>query len=141
MARGLRLRCPRCGEAPLFRTFLETERACPACGAIHQRDRGDWLGSTETALILAMPIAIVAWLALDAAHLDPDLRFALALASFLAAYPFVFRRVRGAWLGLLRAWEGDTPEPVEPGPPAPIEWATFASEQETRRRRATERRR
>lgn len=39
--RGLRGRCPACGEAPLFARFLRPEAACPACGqswAGHQAD-------------------------------------------------------------------------------------------------------
>lgn len=29
---GLRCRCPRCGEAPLFEGLLEVRLSCPACG-------------------------------------------------------------------------------------------------------------
>ncbi|PLX36190.1 MAG: hypothetical protein C0606_15910 [Hyphomicrobiales bacterium] len=29
---GLKGRCPRCGDGPLFDGFLETGKKCPACG-------------------------------------------------------------------------------------------------------------
>ena len=32
MKRGLRCRCPNCGEGKLFRAFLKTDDDCPACG-------------------------------------------------------------------------------------------------------------
>ena len=32
MARGARGRCPRCGDAPLFRRFLKPAAFCHACG-------------------------------------------------------------------------------------------------------------
>lgn len=32
MRRGLRGRCPNCGEGRLFRAFLKVGDACPACG-------------------------------------------------------------------------------------------------------------
>ena len=43
-ARGLRRRCPRCGEGPLFRRWIEAYDRCPACGVLYQRDYGDtWI--------------------------------------------------------------------------------------------------
>jgi uncharacterized protein (DUF983 family) len=42
--RGLRLRCPRCGEGPIFRriwTYSE-HRACPRCGLVYD-PRGESL--------------------------------------------------------------------------------------------------
>ena len=32
LRRGLRCRCPRCGEGPLLRGFLKIRDSCPACG-------------------------------------------------------------------------------------------------------------
>ena len=32
MGRGLRGRCPRCGEGKLFRAFLKIDDACSVCG-------------------------------------------------------------------------------------------------------------
>jgi uncharacterized protein (DUF983 family) len=39
---GLRARCPRCGEAPLFDGFLTVRERCPGCGLDHTaHDSGD----------------------------------------------------------------------------------------------------
>ena len=37
--RGFRLRCPNCGEGPLFRAYLKVNDTCPVCGEelFHQR--------------------------------------------------------------------------------------------------------
>lgn len=32
LSTGLRCRCPRCGEAPLFDGLLEVKPGCPSCG-------------------------------------------------------------------------------------------------------------
>ena len=44
LRRGLRRRCPRCGEGPLFRRGISAHDRCSACGLVYQPDRGDtWL--------------------------------------------------------------------------------------------------
>jgi uncharacterized protein (DUF983 family) len=47
VARGLRNRCPNCGEATLFRagTWFEVNKACPHCGLQIERDEGFFVGS------------------------------------------------------------------------------------------------
>jgi uncharacterized protein (DUF983 family) len=41
--RGLRRRCPRCGEGALFQRFLKTHDRCSECNLLYQRDYGDTL--------------------------------------------------------------------------------------------------
>lgn len=41
LLRGLRGRCPRCGGAPLFRTWLKPREACPACALDLTPQRAD----------------------------------------------------------------------------------------------------
>jgi uncharacterized protein (DUF983 family) len=44
LGRGLRTKCPRCGEGPLFRRWIETHERCPACRLLYQRNYGDiWI--------------------------------------------------------------------------------------------------
>lgn len=44
LRRGIRGRCPQCGEGRLFDGFLKTHERCSACGLVYQRDYGDtWL--------------------------------------------------------------------------------------------------
>lgn len=44
LKRGLRGRCPQCGQGPLFVRFLKTHERCSVCGLQYQRDYGDtWL--------------------------------------------------------------------------------------------------
>ncbi|HVL46965.1 MAG TPA: DUF983 domain-containing protein [Candidatus Thermoplasmatota archaeon] len=137
IGRGLALRCPNCARAPLFTGFITPARRCPACGVRHMRERGEWLGSTETTLILSLPFAALAWLVLGAVPgLTRDARFALTFVVFALAFPFVYRHVRGAWLGLMRAWE-DGAEGA--GEPSGLEWEGLAEDQAERERRQAER--
>jgi uncharacterized protein (DUF983 family) len=43
LLRGLRRRCPRCGEGQLFRRGLKTHERCSECDLLYQRDYGDTL--------------------------------------------------------------------------------------------------
>ena len=41
MLRGLRGRCPNCGEGRMFRAFLKVADHCPACGEALHHQRAD----------------------------------------------------------------------------------------------------
>ena len=41
LARGLRLRCPRCGQGPLFASWNHLLETCPVCGLEFERRLGD----------------------------------------------------------------------------------------------------
>jgi uncharacterized protein (DUF983 family) len=43
LRRGLRRRCPRCGEGPLFRRRIEVHERCERCGLLYQPNSGDTL--------------------------------------------------------------------------------------------------
>ena len=44
LGRGIRGRCPQCGDGPLFERFIKAHERCSACGLLYQRDYGDtWL--------------------------------------------------------------------------------------------------
>jgi uncharacterized protein (DUF983 family) len=44
--RALKLRCPRCGEGPLFKNFITMHQKCPRCSLKYERAPGYFLGST-----------------------------------------------------------------------------------------------
>lgn len=41
MKRGLRHRCPRCGEGPLFAGWNHLRESCPVCGLVYESRTGD----------------------------------------------------------------------------------------------------
>ncbi|HSP15731.1 MAG TPA: DUF983 domain-containing protein [Thermoanaerobaculia bacterium] len=43
LRRGLRRRCPRCGEGPLFRRRIEVHERCDRCDLLFQPNAGDTL--------------------------------------------------------------------------------------------------
>ena len=44
LSRGLRGKCPRCGEGELFAKWVKTRLRCEVCDLLYQRDYGDiWI--------------------------------------------------------------------------------------------------
>ncbi|HWA79848.1 MAG TPA: DUF983 domain-containing protein [Acetobacteraceae bacterium] len=66
IARGLRLRCPACGEGPMFRRYLKVSDTCPSCGEELHHHRADdappyftivIVGHVVVSLVLAVEMA------------------------------------------------------------------------------------
>ena len=60
--RGLRGRCPRCGEGKLFRAFLKVYDHCPVCGLDYSPHRADDLPAYLVIVIvghIVVPIALM----------------------------------------------------------------------------------
>jgi uncharacterized protein (DUF983 family) len=43
--RGLRRRCPRCGEKKIWTGYFKLAEHCPRCGLLFAREEGFWLGA------------------------------------------------------------------------------------------------
>ncbi|KKC26915.1 DUF983 domain-containing protein [Sphingomonas sp. SRS2] len=68
MLRGLKGRCPACGESRLFRSFLRPVNHCPACGQSWAHQRADDLPAYLVVLVLGhvlVPLVVAANLRLD----------------------------------------------------------------------------
>lgn len=62
MLRGLRGRCPNCGEGRLFRAFLKTNDSCPHCGQDLHHHRADDLPAYLVIIIVGhilVPIVLM----------------------------------------------------------------------------------
>jgi uncharacterized protein (DUF983 family) len=57
-ARGLRKRCPRCGERRVWRTWFQAKPRCPRCDLRFEQEEGGWLG----AMTINYAVACVVWL-------------------------------------------------------------------------------
>lgn len=110
IGRGLRGKCPACGEGRLFRAYLKVADNCPACGEeLHHHRADDFpaylviiiTGHILVPIVLAVETEIVPpiWLSVT---LWPTLAFATALA--------LLQPVKGAvvavqWFGGLHGFE------------------------------------
>ncbi|HEX2025225.1 MAG TPA: DUF983 domain-containing protein [Actinomycetota bacterium] len=55
--RGVRRRCPRCGQGRLFRGYFTLLPRCPGCGLRFEREEGYWVG----AMIVNIAVAELAF--------------------------------------------------------------------------------
>jgi uncharacterized protein (DUF983 family) len=86
LGRGIRGRCPQCGEGPLFVRFLKTHDRCSACGLQYQRDYGDtWLFIIITDRIPMLFGIAALYFGFRAEHWLSNLLFFLALALPIVA--------------------------------------------------------
>lgn len=95
LIRGLRRRCPWCGQGELFSRWLKIRERCPRCGLIFEREEASFLGS----LTLNFGVTVAAWIALLVTWLAmtlPDVRWQPLLVTSMAVvillpiilYPF-----------------------------------------------------
>lgn len=120
MARGLRCRCPSCGEGKIFRAFLKVADNCPACGENLSHHRADDLPAYLVIVIVGhiiVPIAL--WIETNYAP-SMLLQLAFYLPFTLASSLLLLQPVKGAVVGLqwafrMHGFDESRPEGVEEG--------------------------
>jgi uncharacterized protein (DUF983 family) len=99
VARGLMLRCPRCGRAPLYAGFFRMHPRCTECGLRYEREQGYFVGAIYINYAFTVLIAVGTVLLLDATvglSLTRQLVLGVALCALV---PLVFFRYsRSLWL-------------------------------------------
>ncbi|HTY41915.1 MAG TPA: DUF983 domain-containing protein [Thermoanaerobaculia bacterium] len=97
--RGLRLRCPVCGQGRLFQSYFRMRLHCPCCGVGFAREDGQWVGSLD------INTFVVAFGLMIASAFSPEWPLPWLLAVWGAAaiaVPLVtFRFARGLWTAIV----------------------------------------
>ena len=63
LARGLRCRCPSCGEGRSFRAFLKVSDSCPACGEeLHHHNADDLPAYIVVSLVGHVMLSMALWI-------------------------------------------------------------------------------
>ena len=112
LLRGLRRRCPRCGEGQLFRRGLKTYDRCSECNLLYQRDYGDTLMFMMLTDRLPILIGVIAvyFLGFRSNNLWITISFLLAMSAPLIA---TLRNRQGLALAMVylsRVYFGDLSE-------------------------------
>jgi uncharacterized protein (DUF983 family) len=121
IARGLRGRCPNCGQGRLLRGYLTPAAACEACGEDLSHQRSDDFGPYVTMVAVGhLVVPLILFVMLNTAW--PAWTILLvALASTALLSVALLRPVKGAIIGLqwalrMHGFDGsadpDRPEPV-----------------------------
>ena len=112
LSRGLRGRCPHCGDGQMFRSYLKVNPTCPACGVDLARYPADDGPAYFTMLIVGhmviVPLLFIPWVWQG----PPAVVIPLALVFLTAVTLSFLPWVKGAFIGhmaYLRATADRTP--------------------------------
>jgi uncharacterized protein (DUF983 family) len=104
--RAIRLCCPACGQAPIFRGWFAMHDACPACGRKFNRDAGYLLGSIYFNYGVTGMIVVVAYFAMFFGDVLTDFQRLLVLTAFGILFPaWFFRYARAFWIAFDERWD------------------------------------
>jgi uncharacterized protein (DUF983 family) len=101
LRRGLALRCPRCGRAPLFDGPFRMRARCAGCGLGFEREAGYFVGAIYINYGVTVLLALAGYFALDR-WLAPSVGWQVALwGAFAVLFPlWSFRYSKAVWLAL-----------------------------------------
>ena len=116
LKRGLRGRCPRCGEGKLFRAFLKVDDHCPSCGLDYTPHRADDLPA-YLVIVIVGHIVVPLVLMIETNYSPPvALQLAIYLPLTLILSLLLLQPVKGAVVGVqwaLRMHGFDEQNPTE----------------------------
>ena len=97
--RALKLRCPACGDGPIYESLIRVRHHCPVCGLIFQREQGYFIGAvyinviaTESLLFAGLILSL-----LIAPNAGSGLYNVLLVFAIVLPVLF-FRHSRAFWL-------------------------------------------
>lgn len=103
LVRGVRKRCPRCAQRPIFASWFRMLRRCPRCALVFERESGGFLGAMTVNYVASVGVWLVmlgVWLAVTV----PDVPVAPMLAAsavVLVVVPLWFYpRSKGLWAAI-----------------------------------------
>ncbi len=101
LLRGVRLRCPRCGDGRLFTGFFTMRDRCSQCGYAFEREQGYFVGAIYINYGATAVLGMAGFFVLDA-YAGMTLTEQLVVwVTFAGVFPlWFFRYSRSLWLSL-----------------------------------------
>jgi uncharacterized protein (DUF983 family) len=106
LSRAWRLRCPRCGSAPLFTGWFRMYPRCEHCQLRFEREPGYFLGSIYVNYGLTALLVTIFYFVLFFGGWASPQESLWIVAGFALAFPiWFFRYARSLWLGFDHYWD------------------------------------
>lgn len=103
LVRGLRKRCPRCGDADTFLSWFRMRTACPTCSWRFEKEEGGYLGAMVVNYLVAVGlwvVVLVVGLVLTVPDV-PVLLLTLVSVAVLVVVPLAFYpRSKTVWAAI-----------------------------------------
>jgi uncharacterized protein (DUF983 family) len=94
----LGLRCPRCLQGKVWRSFLGMQERCPVCDLLLEREPGYFTGAMVVSYVLAVPTFGLIVIALLVVGAETGIALLAGAALYLLLAPFILRYSRVIWL-------------------------------------------
>src|SRR5947199_7802284 len=120
LKRGLRGRCPRCGQGKLFRAFLKVDGHCPVCGLDYSPHRADDLPAYLVIVIVGhIVVPMILWIETDYSP-SVTLQLSIYLPLTLILSLLLLQPVKDAVVGVqwtfgMHGFDEMDPEATSPG--------------------------
>ena len=100
MLRGLKLKCPACGESSLFKSYLKVADSCPHCGEDLHHQRADDAPAYFTILIVAHIVGAGILFTESTWHPDDWVQWSIWIPALLILSLTLLPRIKGVLIGL-----------------------------------------
>ena len=103
ISRGLRQRCPKCAEGPIYRAYLKVNPACSACGLDLDQYPADDGPAYLTILLVGHLIVAPLFFFPVVWETSPFISLPILLSALTVVVLAGLPRVKGGWIGLMYA--------------------------------------
>lgn len=111
LRRAFQLKCPRCGQAPMFSGLFSTRERCDHCHLKFEREPGYFLGSIYVNYGMTALSTTFTFVILQFGFNWSSRQLAVPLAAFCIVFPaLMFRYTRAIWLALDCFWDASAME-------------------------------
>jgi uncharacterized protein (DUF983 family) len=101
LGRGLRLRCPVCGEGKLYRRCFSMYRQCPACHFTYAREAGYYTAAVAINIFLSEVFVLAVVLPMAAYNAVPLVTLLLAGGVGVCILPLLFyHHAKSLWMSI-----------------------------------------
>ncbi len=101
LSRGLRLRCPVCGQGKIFRGVFATYEYCPYCHFKYEREPGYYTGAIAVNLVFCELLIAAICIPLAVDQSIPLIPLIIVGASMPVLFPLLlFRHTKGLWMAI-----------------------------------------
>ncbi|HSE98683.1 MAG TPA: DUF983 domain-containing protein [Blastocatellia bacterium] len=99
--RGIRLKCPDCGEASIYRSLFNVKHHCSHCGLLFAREQGYFVGAIYINVVVTESLLLFTFLAYLIAGAVNDQTVYYTLFVLAIAVPLLFfHHSRSLWLAI-----------------------------------------
>jgi uncharacterized protein (DUF983 family) len=101
LMRGLRLKCPACGQTDLYQSTFRIRESCSACGLVYAREQGYFVGAIYINVMATEAVILFVYLVSLFATNGTGNTIYIILFIMAVTLPLLFFRLsRSLWLSI-----------------------------------------